>query len=153
MQVSKSATTTGTITVYRTTGGTVLSELEPDNLTPRFKRFSLYPVPSAAVTMYYEYWERYRYLVHNTDAPQMDNKWNWVLREGALAKTWEYKQNETAAAQHQAIFDRGLRIMVEQDERNMDYVPIIQPRKWRIGVVRRDSDSVSDAFPSYSLSI
>src|SRR3990167_6167256 len=69
--ISKSASTTGTVTCYRTTGATVLSEMEPDNLAPRFKRVSLYPIPSSAVTMYLEYYERYRYLIHDTDIPQI----------------------------------------------------------------------------------
>ena len=57
MQIAKSARTTGTITCYRTTGATVLSELEPDMLAPRFKRIGLYPAPSSAVPMYLEYYE------------------------------------------------------------------------------------------------
>jgi len=68
-QVSKSAATTGTISVYRTTGATLLTRLEPDNLAPRFKRISLYPIPSDAVTMYVEYLERYRYLTNDSDVP------------------------------------------------------------------------------------
>ena len=151
MQISKSAATTGTISCYRTTGATLLAELEPDNLTPRYKRISLYPVPSDAITMYLEYFERFRYLVHATDIPQMDIKWNWILREGALAKTWEYKQNEAASAQHQAIYDRGLKLMRAQDESNLDYVPVLESRMISYGTVRRDSDSVNDNYPSYSL--
>jgi len=149
--VSKSAQTTGTISVYRTTGATLLSELEPDNLNPRFKRVSLFPIPSAVTTMYIEYYERYHYLVHDTDVPQMDTKWNWVLREGALAKTWSYKQNETAMAQHQALFDRGLKAMIFQDSQNMDYIPYLEPRLQAASTVIRDSDSVGGAYPGYSL--
>ena len=153
MQISKSGATTGTITCYRTTGATVLSELEPDNLTPRYKRLSFYPIPSSVLTMNLEYFERYRYLVHDTDVPQMDVKWGWVLREGALAKTWEYKQNETAFAQHQAIYQQGLKLMRAQDEANADYIPVLQPRFSQYGTIRRVSDSVNDNFPSYSLVI
>src|SRR3990167_2243121 len=151
MSISKSAATTGTISCYRTTGATLLSELEPDNLTPRYKRLSLYPIPSAIITMYLEYHERYRYLIHNTDVPQLDSKWMWVLREGALAKAWEYKQKETASAQHYAIYQQGLKQMRAQDEENLDYVPILQPRVFSYSTVRRRSDSVNDAFPSYSV--
>lgn len=151
LQISKSATTTGTITCYRTTGATQLTELEPNNLAPRFLRISLYPIPSAVITIYLEYYERYRYLVHDTDIPQMPHQWNWVLREGALAKLWEYKQDKVAATQHQAIFDRALRRMEEADETNLDYVPVLQPRIVSTSTIRRVSDSVNDAYPSYSL--
>ena len=151
MQISKSAATTGTISCSRTTGATLLAELEPDNLTPRYKRLSLYPIPSSVITMYLEYYERFRYLVHGTDVPQMDQKWNWLLREGTLVKMWEYKQKEAQAVFHQQIFDRGLRMMRLEDDSNLDYVPVIQPRLWQRGTIRRNADSVNDAMPSYSL--
>jgi len=153
LSVAKSAATTGTVTVYRTTGDTVLSEMEPDNLAPRYKRISLYPVPSSAITIYYEYYERYRYLVHDTDVPQMDTKWNWVLREGALSKAWEYKQNETAFVQHLSVFNKGLDVMKAQDSSNEDYVPVMQPRSMEISVIHKDNDSVSNSFPTYSLNL
>ena len=151
MAISKSAATTGTITCYRTTGATVLSEMEPDNLAPRFKRLSLYPVPSSAVTMYLEYYERYRALVHATDVPQIDSQWAWVLREGALARMWEYKQSEQLSLAHRAIFQQGLLQMRQQDERNVDYIPVIQARQMISSVIRRYSDSVNDNFPVYGL--
>ena len=151
MAISKSASTTGTITCYRTTGATVLSEMEPDNLAPRFKRISLFPIPSSAVTMYLEYYERYRYLIHDTDIPQLDSQWTWVLREGALSKAWEYKQNEQLSLAHRAIFQQGLVQMRQQDERNVDYVPVLQPRQVISSVIRRYSDSVNNNFPSYAV--
>ena len=151
MRVSKSAQTTGTVTVYRTTGATVLSELAPEELSPRFKRLSLYPVPSAVVTFYVEYFEKYRFLVNNTDVPQMNVQNNWLLREGALAKTWEYKHNETASAMHQAVFDRGLKALIKQDMANQDYVPVIQARFNVRSVVTRVSDSINSAFPQYAI--
>ena len=152
MRVSKSATTTGTITVYRTTGATVLSEIAPSEITPRYKRISLYPVPSAAVTMYLEYFETFRPLLNDNDVPSLPVKWNWVLREGTLAKAWEYKQSEVLSAQHQALYDRGLKLMVRQDEMNQDYIPVLQPRVYLSdATVVRYSDSVADAFPVYGL--
>ena len=128
-----------------------MSEMEPDNLAPRFKRISLFPIPSSAVTMYLEYYERYRYLIHDTDIPQLDSQWTWVLREGALSKAWEYKQNEQLFLAHSAIFKQGLLQMRQQDERNVDYVPVLQPRQVMTSVVKRYSDSVSDNFPSYGV--
>lgn len=153
LQISKSGTTTGTISCYRTTGATLLSELEPNNLAPRFLRISLYPIPSSAITINVEYFERYRYLVHSTDVPQMPHRWNWVLREGALAKTWEYKQNQALATQHQLIFDRALRRMGEEDDVNIDYVPVLQPRVLFRPTVRHVADSISSAFPQYTVGV
>ena len=152
MQVSKSANTTGTISVYRTTCATLLAELAPEEATPRYKRLSLYPVPSAAITVYVEYFERLRLLVGDNDVPQMDYKWNWVLREGALAKAWEYKQNDAAHLFHRQAFMQGLAQMKAQDMTNHDYIPVLRPRPYGlITAVRRYNDSVSSSFPSYGL--
>ena len=151
LQISKSGATTGTVSCYRTTGATLLSSLDPNNLAPRYLRISLYPVPNAVITMYLEYFERFRYLTHATDIFQMPHHWNWVVREGALAKTWEYKQNEAATAQHYGIYQQGLRQMREEDERNIDYIPVLQSRAIVQSVVRRRSESVSNNFPVYSV--
>src|SRR3990167_2608047 len=72
MSCSKSARTTGTITVRRTTGSTTLALLAPEDLAPRLKRLSLFPIPSSAITMNVEYLERLRYLVNDADVPQTD---------------------------------------------------------------------------------
>ncbi len=151
LQVSKSATTVGTVSVYRTTGATLLSEIAPDEITPRYKKISLYPIPSSVVTTYIEYFERPRLLSADSDTPQMDIKWLWVLREGALAKAWEYKQNETAAAMHQGMFANGLAMMKKQDMGHSDYIPVIEARFHNYSSVVRVTDSISDQFPSYAL--
>ena len=151
MQISKSARTTGTITCYRTTGATQLTELAPDETAPRFKRLSLYPIPSAVVTMYLEYDERLRFLVHDTDVPQMDHKWLWVLMEGALSKVWGYKQNEVAKQLAQQQYDRGVFLMKQQEVRNLDYIPTLQPRHAYDSNVKRYADSVSNEFPTYGV--
>ena len=92
MDISKSAATTGTISCSRTTGATLLSELAPDETSPRFLRIGLYPIPSAVITIYMEYYERLHLLTHDTDIPQIDSRWTWVILEGTLAKVWHYKQ-------------------------------------------------------------
>lgn len=151
MQISKSAQTTGSISCRRTTGDTLLSRISPEESAPRFKRLSLYPIPSSVITMYLEYDKRLRLLVHDTDVPQIDHKWNWVLIEGTLAKIWQYKQKQSYAEIAQRRYERGLVLMRMQDDRSMDYVPLLRPRAMPYGTVRRSSDSVNDGYPSYYL--
>ena len=152
LQVSKSAVTTGTITIAGNTSATTFSKVAPAEIAPRFKRLSLYPIPSAVITLYLEYYERLRLLTNDADVPQMDHQWNWLLREGALAKTWEYKQNETAATRHYAIYRDGLKRLERQDQSNLDYVPSLEPRMTRSdSVVRRYADSVSNNYPVYGV--
>lgn len=153
MQISKSSATTGTITCYRTTGSTTLSSIAPEESAPRFKRLSFYPIPSAAITIYLEYFDRLRLLTHDTDVPQIDHKWNWLLIEGTLAKVWQYKQSAAYAELAQQRYERGLILMRQQDERRLDWVPVLRPRLVNTSTIHRDADSVNDAYPSYSLSI
>ena len=152
LQVSKSGRTTGTITVYRTTGATVLAELAPDELTPRYKRVSLYPIPSSALTMYLEYYEVFRPLVHDTDVPQMDAKWSWVLREGALALMWEYKRREELALAHSRVFAEGLLLMQRQDQAAPDLLTTLEPRRSRhLSDLVQLTDAVGSTLPGYAL--
>jgi len=75
-----------------------------------------------------------------------------VLIEGALAKTWEYKQNEAAAAQHYAIYRDGLKEMKRQDARNLDWVPSLHGRVGSsFPIVRQYSDATDGNFPTYGL--
>ena len=153
LNASKSAATTGTISVYRTTGATLLAELEPAQLAPRYKTLSMYPVPSSVVTMYLEYYETFRPMVNDADVSQIPMKWNWVLLEGTLARAWEYKQSEQMALNHKALFQQALREMKAQDKRTMDYIPMLQPRQVVRSLVKQYSDSISNNFPIYGVGI
>lgn len=151
LRVSKSANTTGVITVRRTTGATVLIRLSPLEANPRSKIISLYPFPSAVVTMSLEYYERFHPLVADADVPQLDPQWNWVLYQGALQHLWMYKQSETLSFASKAAFVRGVNTMKQSDGPALsDHVPVLESRYASMpAIVKRYSDSVADAFPSY----
>lgn len=154
MRCSKSAITTGTITIRRASDDTALARLAPEELAPRFKRLSFYPIPNAAITIYLEYFERFRPLRRDADVPQMDYQWNWVAREGALAKIWDYKQNEAARAIAQRNYEQGLLRMRREDDRNVDFIPVLEPYAYpRLPIVRKHADSADSAFPQYAVSL
>lgn len=153
LQVSKSAVTTGTITLYATTGDGVLSRIAPEEIAPRYKKISMYPIPSAVITMYVEYFERIRTLENDTDVPQLDHKWIWVLREGSLAKAWGYKQNEQAALLSHKAFKASLNQMKREDSVNPDFIPHLRRHAVRYhSNVHRVSDSIGDEEPVYVVS-
>jgi len=153
MRVSKSADTTGVITVRRTTGSTVLIRVAPTEANPRSKIISLFPIPSSAVTMYLEYLERLQLLVADPDVPQLDPQWHWVVMEGALVHLWLYKENEAATAAATSAFTRGLALMLRADgATRFDYVPVLEPRRsFGPEIVKRFADSVDNAFPVYGV--
>ena len=153
MRVSKSANTTGVITVRRTTGATTLIQMAPTEASPRSKIISLYPIPSAVVTMYLEYYERLHLLSAEADVPQLDPQWNWVVIQGALKHLWTFKQQTALALAAEALFQRGLKAMQASDGAALyDTVPVLE-RRWPgpRSPVTRYRDSVSDAFPSYGV--
>ena len=151
LRVSKSANTTGVISVRRTTGSTVLIRIAPTEVNPRSKILSLYPIPSSAITMYLEYFERPFLLSDDHDVPQLDPKWMPVLREGTLAKLWPYKDAETKALAAQNFYEAALKRMRKEDEQLSDYVPVLQPwRPMNPSSIIRLGDSVSGNLPSYA---
>lgn len=127
LRVSKSANTTGNITLKEKTSGTTLVILGPEERSPRFKVVGLYPIPSAAITVSLEYYTRIRQLVNAQDVPDIDEKWIWVVRLGALAKVYQY-QNKAAdyILTQQNLYAAGVRSMVKADMLMPDYIPVLR---------------------------
>lgn len=145
LRVSKSAATTGTITVTENSGGTTLTTLGPEERTARFKVIGLYPIPDADdVSMYLEYYTRIRMLVNDADVPDMDRKWIPVLIEGTNAKIYEYLGKDEPRKVSLAGFDMGLKNMKLEDIMQPDYIPVLRSilARRRKGVVKL-SDSVA----------
>ena len=142
LQVSKSGKTTGTITVKAVTATTTLCLIAPEERSPRFKRISLYPIPSSAITISYEYWTRFRQLVNNSDVLDFDEKWHWVVRQGALAKIFQYQNKETDFAQTQVLYTMGVKSMAEADIQNVDFIPVLRSQhpKYGVGMVELADD-------------
>ena len=147
-QVSKSAATTGNITVVGNTSATTFLTLLPEERSPRFKRISFYPIPSSAITIYIEYFTRLRELVNDKDVPQIDRKWHFLIREGALAKVWQYKRSEQNFQLSYRIFQDGLKRMKDQDTRNPDYIPHLKSTRvtQKIGVTELADDVYAPVF-------
>lgn len=126
IRISKSADTTGYITVTETSGATTLLVIGPEERSPRFKVAGLYPIPSSAITIYLEYFTRIRRLVNNSDVPDIDEKWIWVIRTGAMAKVYGYQGKESLMTSTQAIYSSGVRSMVKSDMQSTDYIPTLR---------------------------
>jgi hypothetical protein len=124
-QVSKSAATVGNITVDGNTSATVFVTLLPEERSPRFKVMSFYPIPTS-ISILLEYYTRLRELVNDQDVPGIDRKWHYLIREGALAKVYQYKNQENAQIAALRNFQNGLRRMQKEDMRNVDFVPYLK---------------------------
>lgn len=148
LRVSKSANTTGNITLKEKTSGTTLVILGPEERSPRFKVIGLYPIPSAAITVSLEYYTRIRILVNNQDVPDIDEKWIWVVRLGALAKVYQY-QNKAAdyILTQQNLYAAGVRSMVKADMLLPDYIPTLRnQRDFKQGLVELADNQYAFTF-------
>ncbi|MFH1232161.1 MAG: hypothetical protein V1709_11775 [Planctomycetota bacterium] len=93
--------------------------------------------------LYLEYFTRIRQLVNDSDVPDIDEKWLWVVRLGAVAKVYQYQNKETMFISAQAQYASGLRSMVKSDMQESDYIPVLRSHKHLTGVVKTADDSFS----------
>ena len=126
LQKFQNPATTGNITVKKKLRHNLVV-LGPEERSPRFKVIGLYPIPSAAITISLEYYTRIRQLVNSQDVPDLDEKWIWVVRLGALAKVYQY-QNKAAdyIITQQNLYAAGVRSMVKADMLMPDYIPVLR---------------------------
>ena len=126
IKVSKSAATTGNITLSEFTAGTSLVVLGPEERVARFKIISLYPIPSSAITIYLEYFTRLRLLNNDADVPDIDEKWIYIICLGAQAKVYQYQKAEGLLATTQGMYASAVRSMVKSDMQRVDYIPYLR---------------------------
>lgn len=143
IQVSKSAATTGDITITENSGGTTVVIMKPWERSPRFKRISFYVIPSGAISIYIEYYTRLKELVNGSDVPNLDVKWHWIIREGTLAKIYQYQNKEQSLLVAEGKYQEGLRRMKKEDLINVDYVPYLKDvnLRRRVGIIEVADDS------------
>lgn len=142
--VSKQKATTGTVTVIRNSDSSTLVTIGKEERAPKFKVITLYPKPSSAITMYVEYYTRIRELTNDSDVPQFDQKWHWVVRLGALAKTFQYLNKDNDFIATQGLFAAGVRSMVSSDLTVPDLIEQIQRNVSSVGIHQiRSEDAVA----------
>lgn len=126
--VSKSAKSTGNFTFTENSGGTTLIVLGPEDTAPRMKVVTLYPIPSSAITMYLEYYKRMRELVNDVDVPEFDQQFHYIVKLGALAKTYQFLgKTEDYVATH-GMYANSVRSMVAADKTEPDLINHLRRR-------------------------
>ena len=129
--VSKQSDTTGTIIITEKTGDTVILTMGPHERSPKFKVVSLYPIPDDAITMYVEYYTRIPTLENDSDSPIFDGKWHYVVRLGALAKTYEYLNKDATYIAAQNMYAASVRAMVASDSVIPDLIDHLTPNRYK----------------------
>lgn len=126
LRVSKSADTTGVITVREKTADTVLVKLAPAERAPHFKIISFYPIPSSAISLYMEYFTRIRKLEGDNDVPDIDERYIWVVRLGTMAKVYQYQGKLELMNSTMAMYGAAIRSMVKSDMAQSDFIPVLR---------------------------
>lgn len=120
--VSKQKATTGIISIKRQSTGATILTLGPQERAARFKVVTLYPEPNSAITMYLEGYTRLRELTADSDVPQFDQSWHYVVRLGALAKVYQYLNKDNDFAVTHAMYTNAVKSMVAADKNNPNLI-------------------------------
>ena len=92
------------------------------------------------------YYTRIRQLVNDSDVPDIDEKWLWVVRLGAIAKVYQYQGKETQYGAAQSLYAAGVRSMVRSDMFQSDYIPKLKSHRPITAGVIKVSDDVASGF-------
>ncbi|MBU0598894.1 hypothetical protein KKF61_07990 [Patescibacteria group bacterium] len=132
MRISKSDDTAGLITVAEKTSSTTLLVMGEHERSPRFKVIGLYPIPSSAITIYLEYYTSIRRLEHDSQVPDINDKWLWVVKLGALTKIYQHQEPDSQRViTTQELYRRGVESMVKSDLLQPDYIPHLRTHRRR----------------------
>ena len=127
--VSKKKDTNGTVTV--TAGTTTLVVLGKHDRNPRFKVMSFYPIPTSN-TIYLEYRSRIMPLINESDVPNFNTNWHFVVVQGTLAKLYmTYLKDPTLGVAHYEMYKNSLLAMIDADRTNPDLVRHLNPSRVR----------------------
>ena len=126
--ISKSGKTTGNLTVTEDSGATTLVVLAPEDISPRFKVVTLYPTPSAAITIYVEYYKYMRELANDSDTPEFHPIYHHIVRLGTLAKVFQHLGKTPDFESTMAQYASAVRSMVAADLVEPDYIDYLQRR-------------------------
>ncbi|MBU2062703.1 MAG: hypothetical protein KKH44_12760 [Bacteroidetes bacterium] len=144
--VSKSKNTVGTITITENSGSTTLTTIGKEERNPLHKVISLYPIPSAAITIYVEGWGHMKEMVRDGDTPPFDQSYHYVVRLGTLAKVYQHLGKDALFAATQAMYASGVRAMVNADMGTSDFIPVLKrhnPLDGSQNWVKRTTDDIA----------
>ena len=136
--VSKSGNTTGNITVVRNTGSATLLVIGKEEVSPRFKVVSLYPIPSSTLTIHLEYYKAIRELVNDSDVPEFHQKYHYIVRLGALAKVFQFLGKTEDFNSANDVYARAIRSMVANDKSSPDLITQLERRNGSLVIPRVD---------------
>lgn len=128
LQISKSATSSGVITVTSNSGAVTIAVIPAGQLQARYRIIRFFYIPTASVSMVVRYKRSPLPLVNDYDYPILDIADELVV--GATADAWRAKRQFAKADVLDNKFEQmlSLRIFQEEQDRDVTIDPIPYPR-------------------------
>lgn len=104
--ISKSATTTGTVTVTSNSGAVTVALFGPSDLTYSVMKIRFHYIPSAAATFDIPYYVKPYLLVNDLDVPLIDCADGIEL--GATAQAWAYKRQFAKSREYERLLEKWI---------------------------------------------
>lgn len=140
--VSKSGITTGNITFRKNSDSSTLVVLGPQETSPRFRVITLYPKPDSAITIYIEYYKKIKELINDSDVPEFDTNWHYVVIMGTIAKIYQSLGKVTDFESQMGLYATAVRSMVSHDRTNPDLIEYMKRNSKEPDVFAKRSEAV-----------
>jgi hypothetical protein len=113
--ISKSATTTGSITITSNGGSVTVAILAPADIDYKVKAIRFHEIPSSVLTLSVPYHIEPYPLMNDYDVPVIDCA--DIIELGATAKAWRYKRQFAKATDFEVLYEKGI-IQLMWDKEN-----------------------------------
>lgn len=139
--ISKSALFNGNLTVKDASANTLVI-IGPEEVSPRFKVVSLYPIPTSS-TIYLEYYKKVKELNNDHEMPEFDPKWHYTVLLGTIAKVYQYLGKSADYAVAQEVYSKAVRAMAASDSAQTDLIMHMRRRDTKGSIGIRSSEEIS----------
>jgi hypothetical protein len=129
VSVSKSALTSGTITVTSNSGAKTIAVMSRAMLEYRVKVMRLVNIPNATLTIDVIYIPKMLPMVQDYDYPIIDCA--DILEAGATADAWRFKRQFSKAADMDIIFEKRLANLLFDTENQPNKLNLFRPQSYR----------------------
>lgn len=119
--LSKSAATTGHITVYENDESTVLSLMAAEQKESRYRQLNIYPIPVGEVIYHIKAIRRILPLSQDNDYPVIQDIAD-TIELGALADAWRYKRQLAKASNYDFLYEKSIQDKIFHEVSKPDYV-------------------------------
>lgn len=125
LEIGKSASTTGAITITYVTGSGVASVMSPEQTESRYKRIGFYYVPAGSYDIAIRYKRQVEPMSQSSDFPIIDVADG--IEIGTIADGWRAKRQYGWASDHETLYERWLDRYIQERVAGMVHQADVTP--------------------------